>query len=281
MKKSSCCMCDVILRTGNTAHNHGISNYDLEFCSSCVNDEDYDAFDGNKLKTIIPKELMTLISYYLEDPRDIISAAKSNVFPPMGIKDYWINRIHYEFPNIPCYVIREPLIRYDYFYRSINFYYEVKVGSVDLLKDYARDFQNNELFCKSENKIKVLYHYYGKDHDGYCSDYNEEMDVNEYQEFIYNLPENTSIFPRDILNKSRDHYMNCGETYYRILSVTYIKDNVKKLKNKAHDKENLIKKFGASETKLKVNYPIHISCELCGTKSVNNSNIIKCKGCHN
>ena len=65
MGKSSCCMCGVILRTGNTAHNHGVSNYDLKFCSSCVNNEGYDAFDDNKLETIIPKELITLISYYL------------------------------------------------------------------------------------------------------------------------------------------------------------------------------------------------------------------------
>lgn len=43
--------------------------------------------------------------------------------------------------------------------RSLNFYYNVKSGHVNLVKDYACDFQRNNTHCHGDNKIKVLYHH--------------------------------------------------------------------------------------------------------------------------
>ena len=318
-------MCDIILNRDNIATNHTIFNHSyLNFCSRCVNDEGWDINHGENFETddenfetddeefetddeefetddeefkiddknsniIIPKELMTIISYFLENPLDIINACKSKVFPPMGEKEYWINRLHFDFPNIPCYITRQFLIRYDYFYRSIDFYFEILDDAKSLFKKYLYYFQRNDTYCMSDNKIKVLYHYYGKDHEGYCSDNEEEKDMDEYMEYTYNLPEDNknTIFciPREILTITRFHYMGCNETFCRILSVTYIKDksHIKKkdmTKNYNNQKDEIIQKFGQSETKLKENYDITIICEFCNQTSISNSNMIKCKYCY-
>jgi len=284
MEAKSCCMCNVLLNKKNTATNDNISGHKyLEFCSSCVNDEGWDLC-VEKWDTIVPKELMTIISYYLYNPLDIINAAKSNVFPSMGENNYWVDRLHFEFPHIPRYVIMEPFIQFDYFYRSMNYYYAVINGYKDLFHNYGADFQRNDTYCKSDNKIKVLYHYYGKDHDGYCSDCEEE-DVDEYEEYTYNLPEGKFSIPREIINKSKHHYMGCGETFYKILSVTYLKDtsdikNEDMCKMSNSDREEIIKIFGKSQEILKDNYDIIIYCRFCNQNCISKSNIIKCKYCH-
>lgn len=126
--------------------------------------------------------------------------------------------------------------------------------------------------------------FYGKDHDGYCSGPDEEVEVDNYYEYIYELPNNTTIIHRQILNKKIKHYMDCSESFYRVLSVTYIKDKAEHLTKEEYvtlkDKDQLIREFGESKDNLENNYPIKIICEICSTKSIITGDIFYCKGCH-
>ena len=275
--KDKCSMCDTILHKKNTATNHSIHDHNyLKFCSYCVNNEGWDR-DNEKLDVGIPKELMTLISYYIKDPMDIINAAQSQVFPPMGDVDYWISRLNFNFPKIPIHIIRNSIMRFDYFYRSMNFYYENICGASEMIKDYAYEFQRNDFSWAGEvdYKMKVLYHYYGIDHDGYCSDPDDYGDVDEYLEYTYSLYKNIKVIPKEVINKKINHYGCSAETYYKILSVTYIKDK------KILTKTKCIKLLNVDELsdKYRDSKGIEIDCQICNTKSIVNGDIIKCKNC--
>jgi len=246
-------------------------------CHSCSIDESYDIDYSVKVDSILPKEIMTIISYYITDPIVIFNCVHSNVFPPMGDKNYWVNRIHFYNPEVPIFIIKHNLVRKNHFY-SLMLTCR-RYDKEALFKDYIFSFQNNGIYFKSEqDKIKVLYYHHGMDHDGYCSDPDNLSDKSEYLEYTYTLPNGCRRIPKKIIEKIQTHYSHCycDENTYAIISVLYINNN-ELLNEKVMRKIDMIP--------IELNYKkinkgkIKVLCNICNTKSYISGDYIYCSKC--
>lgn len=275
---------------GNYAPNSsfGVRGYDhLNFCSSCVNRE---SCTGENV-TILPDEMLKLIFFYVDNYEDVLNMEKSGCFDIIGDEDTWSSKLHFKFPHVPFYMISQIISEQNTMQRVVQAYHDLMHKPDYIIGSYRDTFQSNELnyAYKGEHGIKVIYHYNGSDHNGYCSEPEDEGEVNEYLYDTYCMPKMTHSIDRNFLTKDRGHYMRCNETFYDVKSVEFIKkyDEDSCLKFAAfvpirfmNNKEQLREEFEEIEDKYEGEYPpIKIICEYCGKSSVSTEQILKCRYC--
>jgi hypothetical protein len=176
-----------------------------------------------KYEIVIPKELINIITYYL-NIEDTINFYKSGVYNYIKTKNYWINKIQFILPNIKKYIIYEVIMYLHNFSDLLTMLYCKDIDqfiyiNYKLIVNYGHNILK-------EKRAEVTYYIHTPIHDGFCCVELNGEDIDETT-IIYYVPILSDFTDEYIFEKESDRcgkdYGRCnGEITYEIKSIKYI-----------------------------------------------------------
>ena len=222
-QKNICYICNILTKDVINIR------YLKSFCNKCKNNNPI----INNYNSLINKELLILLSYYITEIEDLINLYKSGYFPFINYHEYWINRIIFENKQIPYYMVKEVISKKSTFIDILIYYYydlpnmkfiDEKTIYTKIKNEYKNIFQRNMLNYKSNKKVKVTYIINTKVEirDNYIKT------LNNYAKVYYDLPYNIKEIDVEILKRSNNSMRKYIPKLCEMLSFNseYIIENV-------------------------------------------------------
>ena len=212
-----CLICEI-----DTKHlsKHCSPIMEKNFCDNCINND----ISVQKQETILPDELLNMISYYVKDKQELVNMYKSECFHMINTNEYWIYRFIKLNPRLRYYQVSEFMSDINKLSDRIIFKMKVEDNRLNLLDEYGKLFRSGKIKNKGKKKVKVEYLVNEKTYEGYSSDLGLRDEYDTIIEVKYNLPLDIKEVPNHFIEQQ---YSNTSRNEYesKILNVKYIEDD--------------------------------------------------------